>query len=504
LAELKLLDYPPSEMNGKTGMLTKRGDVSKSSWKSRFFVMQGEKGNYKVDYFDGTDDKGKLKGSIYCAGYTAYEFSADDIIEFGEPGIKLVPWGYGKRTWWMKCPDDAERKEWLKAFQTACWKAKAPRDQDATIAEAFDLTIKKLRWHFWCWSWYGDSGDEPQRLAEFVTDLMERNVLNEVFYKLPDNAMKSMTIDAIRKAVGSSVKTACSSAWLSSAGAVRSMSTTIQSQVKDLIAPLVEKEKVFKETIVQKVSGTVDPFLSEKGSEVLKPVLDVLFQPVSDAFVYAVQGFYSHMTEKIKDGAFKQNDYTYGINRADWEMDWWNGPVHKSYVLVDRLYDTDLNTVAKLCGNLSTYTIYYMVLDKLKLMLHRAVFTFRELAKDIGETEQTSVLSHVTGLMFHDAMILVKNVIFTVLKAILENPIAEFVIKPCVALIEPIQATIDEIPIPGLSVLFDLPGMLEDVVYSIEDNAVLAVVKGCLSGVKSKLDAASLELGVASVKLKKT
>ena len=37
-----------------------------------------------------------------------------------------------------------------------------------------------------------DSGDEPQRLAEFITDLMERNILNEVFYKLPDNAMKSM------------------------------------------------------------------------------------------------------------------------------------------------------------------------------------------------------------------------------------------------------------------------------------------------------------------------
>jgi len=62
---------------------------------------------------------------------------------------------------------------------------------------------------------------------------------------------------------------------------------------------------------VQKVSGTVDPFLSEKGSEALKPVLDVLFQPVSDAFVYAEQGFFSHMTEKIKDGAFKQNNYTY-------------------------------------------------------------------------------------------------------------------------------------------------------------------------------------------------
>lgn len=90
--------------------------------------------------------------------------------------------------------------------------------------------------------------------------------------------------------------------------------------MKDLIAPLVEKEKGFKETIVQKVSGTVDPFLSEKGSEVLKPVLDVLFQPVSDAFVYAVQGFHSHMTEKIKSKALKQGDYNSTLNYVDWEM----------------------------------------------------------------------------------------------------------------------------------------------------------------------------------------
>lgn len=77
-------------------------------------------------------------------------------------------------------------------------------------------------------------------------------------------------------------------------------------------------------------------------------------------------------------------------------QDWWSGPAHKSYVLVDRLYDTDLGTVAKLCGNLSTYTIYYMVLDKLKLMLHRAVFTFRELAKDIAEAEQPSGITYFT------------------------------------------------------------------------------------------------------------
>ena len=40
--------------------------MSKSSWKSRFFVMQGEKGNYKVDYYDGADEKGFFLMSSFC------------------------------------------------------------------------------------------------------------------------------------------------------------------------------------------------------------------------------------------------------------------------------------------------------------------------------------------------------------------------------------------------------------------------------------------------------
>ena len=142
-------------------------------------------------------------------------------------------------------------------------------------------------------------------------------------------------------------------------------------------------------------------------------------------------------------------------------------------MLVDRLYDTDLNTVATMCGNVSTYTIYYMVLDKLRMLLRRAVYTFRELAKDIPVAEQASgtmffsetwsllfilsiplVLQHVVGLLLHDAYLVVRFVIFSILKAIMQNPIAEFVIKPSIALVEPIQKVIDEIPIPGSGLIF--------------------------------------------------
>ena len=73
------------------------------------------------------------------------------------------------------------------------------------------------------------------------------------FYFCIDKAFSCQTVDAIRKAVGGSIKAACSSAWLSSSGAVRSVSATVQASVKDLIKPLIEKETTFKETIVEKV-----------------------------------------------------------------------------------------------------------------------------------------------------------------------------------------------------------------------------------------------------------
>ena len=72
-------------------------------------------------------------------------------------------------------------------------------------------------------------------------------------YYCVEKVFACQTVDAIRKAVGGSIKAACSSAWLSSSGAVRSVSATVQASVKDLIKPLIEKETKFKETIVEKV-----------------------------------------------------------------------------------------------------------------------------------------------------------------------------------------------------------------------------------------------------------
>jgi hypothetical protein len=93
-----------------------------------------------------------------------------------EFGIKLVPYSHRRRTWYVKCVDAKEESEWLPHFRTACYKAKPPSDEDACIAEAFDITLRDIRWYYWFWSWDADAGGEGERLGEFLLNLLDREV----------------------------------------------------------------------------------------------------------------------------------------------------------------------------------------------------------------------------------------------------------------------------------------------------------------------------------------
>ena len=471
-----------------------RGESHKT-WKNRFFKAYNAKDNYKVEYFDGTSDAGKLKGCISPCGYRAYEFNSDDEAEHGEPGIKLVPWSSRRRTWWIKCPDEQERKEWLGVFENACYKARPPRDEDDCIAEAFDITLRNLRWHYWFWGWYADAGDEGERLGEFILDLIDRNVLNAVIDNIVDGPTKYMTIDIIRKTVGTSVKASASSAWISSGTAVRSLSDSVKASAKELLGPLIEQQKNFKAMIVDKISGTVNPFMSSKGSEVLSPILSAIFKPVTESFVCSVQGFHNHMSSKIASNEFAPARLESSLDSSDWQMDWWSGPLHKGFVVAHRMYTSDLADLASLfVGGVTPYTVYNMVRDRMQLVAHRAVYTFGTMAKDVAEADLPGVLQKVTSQYIHDALIMVNAVITEVLKAVLSAPLTELVITPCKALVEPIQEQVDAIDIPGLPLLLDVNAMLEEVIDSIVMAGLGALVSGVLSDVKTQLDAVASEL----------
>lgn len=498
-SQMKLEEAPVPSDPVKKGMLTKRGESVKN-WKARFFVAYNAADNYKVEYYDGTSESGKLKGTIYCAGYSAYEFDKDDISEHGEPGIKLVPWSSRRRTWWIKCADDNERKEWLSVFQTACYKAEAPHDKDECIAEAFNIAIRNTRWQCWIWGWYWPAGDEAERLGELILDVLDRDILNEVIGGIVEGPAKALTIDLIRKSIGTTVKGACASAWTSSAAAVRGVSDKIQSTVKDLIGPILEKQVEFKNMIVDKISGKINPFLEEKGGALLRPVLNVVFKPVIRAFTEASKDFHKHIAGLIASGDFESSKFDSTLKRCDWQMEWWSGPVGESYRILDKMYYSDFAAIMNLfSGGLSGYTLYYMIIDKMRLILHRAVYTFGSLAKSVGPTELLAALGHTTSRLFHDCVLMIRTTMNAVLRAILNSPINEMVITPCKELIAPLQETIDSIPIPGLGALLDLQKMLLGAVDDIVDGSIDALVSGSISDINDSLNSARVELGVASL-----
>jgi hypothetical protein len=496
---LKLLDAPPQDEIIKQGMLTKRGESVKN-WKPRYFTAFNAADNYKIEYRDGVTDAGKLKGVIYCAGYYPREFNSEDIKEQGgEAGIKLIPYSSRRRTWWIRCADDKERKEWMKVFETACNKAVAPKDDDECVAEAFDVTMRNIRWYYWFWHWSANAGSEGERLGEFLLDLLDREILNAILNDIPESGTKQMVVDTVRRTVSGSVKAACNSCWISAVGAVRSLATTIQSTVKELIAPVVEQEKALKSTIIDLIGGTINPVLADKGSTMLSPVLTIVFGPITKAFIAGCEGFQEMMDERIKEGHFGKGSFEGELKRAHRQTEYWYGYMSKCNNIADDLYDSNLGKIADLLGGVDGRDVYYMILEKARLMMHRALATFSKMAKDVEDLK--SVLDHVMALLFHDALIMIKSVVSEIFFSILNPVISEFVLKPCKELVSPVQDAIDAIPIPGLPVLLCLPAILEQVVTSIENNAIEAILSGSTEGAKSDLDAAQLAMGVGSINL---
>ena len=91
-----------------------------------------------------------------------------------------------------------------------------------------------------------------------------------------------------------------------------------------------------------------------------------------------------------------------------WEIDYWYGPLNKSYELAYQMYSSEMATVASLFSDgISSYTVYCMLRDKMQVIARRAVTTFGSLGKASSENELNAVLAHVTGLLFHDCLLMV-------------------------------------------------------------------------------------------------
>lgn len=310
-----------------------------------------------------------------------------------------------------------------------------------------------------------------------------------------------MSIDVIHKAVGSSVKAACSSAWITSSSTVHNLSDSVKETASRFLGPILEKQKEMKERVVEKVGAVVNPFLSSKVSSTLRPLLDIITSPMVDAFVLMVEGVHKHFLDKINSHEFSGAKFAAAIDQSTFIMDCWNGPLCKAYEHIWKLHDKDLAKVSTFFStSVTPHTVYCIIREKLNILARRAIYTFSKLAADTQEESKLGrPLNQVTTMLFEDSYVMIQAAVSEIFTALLDGPMQENVINPAGELVAPLQDLIDSIPLPGLSQLIDLGKLTEETIGDIKDKAIEALLSVPLKTVKLKLDEAKVNLGTANV-----
>lgn len=492
----KLPPIPDPDYAIKEGTMDKRGDVVKN-WKNRFFVALNKADNFVINYME--KEGGKIKGTINCCGYRAREYDEDETKEFGEFGIKLVPYNHRRRTWYMKAKDAADQEEWMRVFNNACSKAKAPVNNDQVLAAAFEGAYRAVRWNYGFYGWYAISGTEAETLGGLCCDILDRELINDVLYNIPAGPQRNTACSVVRKTVDTAVVAAVSACWNSVVGLCEGLRATLETTVKGLLNPLFEQEVVLKEKIVSSISGNVNPFLSDVGSRVCRPLLKVTASSITKAFCAAIKGYAHGMRGKIEQGNFTEASFATNAKWADREIEyWWSGPLEKSNQICWNIYTSDLADVASLfsSGGFTPYSVYSFALDGIRDLTHRAHYKFTTKAVENGYANLEAVLSEVLADMVHDAKLAEKVILNGILLDLLQPSVESNVIVPCGELVQPVQDLIDSIPVPGLSDLFNLPSLVEEVIGNVVQGSVSAIIDGSTADIEAAIDGAGSEVGV--------
>ena len=219
-----------------------------------------------------------------------------------------MPYNSRRRTWYMKCANEQEHEEWMRIFNSNCNKAKAPRNPDQVLSAAFDGAYRAVRWNYGFYGWYSVTGTEGETLAGLCCDILDRELINDVIYNIPAGPQRGTAISIVRKTVDTAVMAAVTAAWNSCAAACEGLRATLETTVKAMLTPVFEQEVAIKEKIVSSISNTVNPFLSDVGGRVCRPLLKIASNSITKAFCAAVKGYHSHMKEKIEEGDYSLNE----------------------------------------------------------------------------------------------------------------------------------------------------------------------------------------------------
>jgi hypothetical protein len=180
----------------------------------------------------------------------------------------------------------------------------------------------------------------------------------------------------------------------------------------------------------------------------------------------------------------------------------YHGPFQDSYEILYALYMNDLNMILSLLsGGVTSYLIYQMMNDQLRMVLFKAMFTFSVYLKEItNDNELPSVMHHVLSLLLHDIQITIKSALLMILKTIMSPLLQEYIIIPSQKILDRIQEkSVDRtLLLPGLAIFISLPNLLNKNLDEKMDHYLLVLIENtCKEQLKLLLDKYSREIGIS-------
>jgi len=482
----QLLKAPIPDYVLKSGYMIKRGDVRKN-WKRRWFVAKNKADNFVIEYFEN-EDADKEKGLINCCGYRVDDFDPEEIEDFGkentENGIKLEPYDDTRRKWYFNAESDEDRKEWEKIFQNAVRKADPPTDPDEIIAAAFDLAYRATRYSYGYYGWYSINCTEPEMLGNLIGDILNRELMGEIYDEIPSGPTRNQVVSTIRKIVNTAVVSAVTAGWKAALSAIAASKSAYEAAVKEALSPVFEAEESLKTQVIDAVGGIVNPVMEDVGSRLCQPVFSAALSHISAAFVWALKGFHESMSNRVRRVGENPNCLEEETDRAQREVDWWySGPLGKSNDILYRMYHSDLAAIGDcFVGGYTSYSVYYDTQDQLRDLLHNAVYTFEHIVSEGADAN--SAFTQTLTRLANDAKIYEARVLASVLLGLVNSTVDEQVIGPAKECVQPIN---DLIPDPVKSFI-NIENMTTEVIESIVENAMEAIVMGGLGAEQEKID----------------
>lgn len=303
-----------------------------------------------------------------------------------------------------------------------------------------------------------------------------------------------MTVKAVRKFVDTTAMTAVTAAWNGGREGCKNSKAVVEEAVKNVLEPLFEQEVGIKEKITEKMNDKINPFLESMGDKVFRPILGICIKSISKAYETSMSEFATFLMNEIKEGNLEGEKLEASIKRIHRSVDMWHhGILAETNEALHKMYDSDLKAADTIFsaagGGYSAHDLYSECVDGIRDLSHRGVHALYESLKDEeNKNDAVSKLREVHGRYVHDAKLSLKSVLNSILSGLVQPTFESTVLNGASAVVEPIQAAIDAIPVPGVADLFSLSSLTEDVLQDTVDGAVGAAVDAAYGNVEADLD----------------